>query len=271
MSDVAFADYSFVDSRDFVSKKESAKKSSLALKILMVVFVALLLIEGVVYFVVLPALSLPKISWVGLSSVSELEAFELLGEVRTQSWVEFDREKAVSKLLTAPYVEEVEITKTLPNKISVKVVERKPIAMAFITQGDKTETVQIDKKGVIFQQSEKTDSALPLISGIPIENIPEGMRIPEKFIPLMEQIDSIRALKQNYFAAVSEIHVVPKEYGNYELVLYPLHSRTRILTDRLLSEDSLKYMIVMLDVVNALEPNVTEIDLRYGAVSYRTK
>ena len=97
------------------------------------------------------------------------------------------------------------------------------------------------------------------------------MRIPQKYRALMEQIDSIRQLSQNYFAAVSEIHVIPKEYGNYELVLYPIHSQTRILTGRELKEGDLQYMMVALDVVNALEPDVEEIDLRYGSVTYRTK
>lgn len=54
-------------------------------------------------------------------------------------------------------------------------------------------------------------------------------------------------------------------------MIYPQHSRTRILTDRSLNEEALQYMMVMLDVVNSIEPNLTEIDLRYGAVSYRTK
>lgn len=87
----------------------------------------------------------------------------------------------------------------------------------------------------------------------------------------MEQIASIRSLSQKYFAAISEIQVVPKEFGNYELVLYPINSHVKVLTDRSLNEDALKYMMVVLDVVNSIEPNVSEIDLRYGSVSYRKR
>ena len=146
--------------------------------------------------------------------------------------------------------------------------------MTFVSANGRTVPVEIDKNGVLFNGSAfsaNSDTSLPLISGIPVENIPEGMRIPQKYRALMEQIDQIRSLSQNYFAAVSEIHVIPKEYGNYELVLYPIHSQTRILTGRQLSEEALQYMMVALDVVNALEPDVEEIDLRYGSVTYRTK
>ena len=87
---------------------------------------------------------------------------------------------------------------------------------------------------------------------------------------MIEQIAKIQALPQKYFAAISEICVVPKTYGNYELMLIPVNSRIRVLTGRALNEESLQYMMVVLDVVNSIEPNVTEIDLRYDSVSYRT-
>ena len=95
------------------------------------------------------------------------------------------------------------------------------------------------------------------------------MRIPAKYRVLIEQIAKIQALPQKYFAAISEICVVPKTYGNYELCLIPVNSKIRVLTGRSLNEEALQYMMVVLDVVNTLEPDVSEIDLRYDSVSYR--
>ena len=97
------------------------------------------------------------------------------------------------------------------------------------------------------------------------------MRLPAKYRMLMEQVSKIRALPQHYFAAISEIQVVPKEYGNYELILYPIHSKVKVLADQNLNEETLKYMIVSLDVVNSIEPDVYEIDIRYGATSYHRR
>ena len=59
--------------------------------------------------------------------------------------------------------------------------------------------------------------------------------------------------------------------GNYELALYPSQAKVKVLSDRNLNEDALQYMMVVLDVVNSIEPDVSEIDLRYGAVSYRRR
>ncbi|MBR0495374.1 MAG: FtsQ-type POTRA domain-containing protein [Treponema sp.] len=248
-----------------------------AVKIFAAVFGILLLCELCVYFFVVPCLDKVEVSWSGLSSYSKESMNGVISQCLNKKFMNFSTSEAKSLVMSVPGVESVQISKRFPNKVHIHVNERKPVAMTFVSSNGRTVPVEIDKNGVLFNGTVNSsnlvnsDSSLPLISGIPVENIPEGMRIPQKYRALMEQIDQIRSLSQNYFAAVSEIHVIPKEYGNYELVLYPIHSRTRILTGRQLNEESLQYMMVALDVVNALEPDVEEIDLRYGSVTYRTK
>ena len=97
------------------------------------------------------------------------------------------------------------------------------------------------------------------------------MKIPSKYKTLIEQISNIAATNKSYFASLAEICVIPKEFGNYELALIPAQSKIRVLTDRSLNEDALKYMMVVLDVVNLLDEEVTEVDLRYGSVSCKIK
>ena len=248
-----------------------------AVKIFAAVFGILLLCELCVYFFFFFCLDKVEVSWSGLSSYSKESMNGVISQCLNKKFMNFSTSEAKSLVMSVPGVESVQISKRFPNKVYIHVNERKPVAMTFVSSNGRTIPVEIDKNGVLFNGTVNSsnlvnsDSSLPLISGIPVENIPEGMRIPQKYRALMEQIDQIRSLSQNYFAAVSEIHVIPKEYGNYELVLYPIHSQTRILTGRQLSEEALQYMMVALDVVNALEPDVEEIDLRYGSVTYRTK
>ena len=256
-------------------KRKAVSDSKLnAIKIFAAIFGILLICELCVYFFVVPCLDKVEISWSGLSSYSQESMTGVISPCVNRKFMNFSTAEAKSLVLSVPGVESVQIVKRFPNKVYIHVTERKPVAMTFVSSNGRTVPVEIDKNGVLFNgtaNSTGSDTSLPLISGIPVENIPEGMRIPQKYRALMEQIDQIRSLSQNYFAAVSEIHVIPKEYGNYELVLYPIHSKTRILTGRQLNEESLQYMMVALDVVNALEPDVEEIDLRYGSVTYRTK
>lgn len=213
------------------------------------------------------------VSWHGLHAYSEKEMNGVIAPLSGKNYVHFKKYDAKSLVASMPGIESVQVVKHFPDRVSISVVERTPVAMTFVAVGDRTVPVQIDRHGVLFPCAGGTnsDSYLPIISGIPVENIPEGMRLPSRYHALLEQISEIRSISPNYFAAVSEIHVVPKEYGNYELVLFPINSRIKILTDRQLNKDALDYMMVVLDVVDTLEQDVGEIDLRYGSVSYRSR
>lgn len=274
MSDFVLQGFESFEIKPVRKKKHISSSRLNAVKIFAAIFGILLLCELCVYFFIVPCLDIVQISWSGLSSYSVQSMNDRIAPCASKKFMNFSTEEAKSLILTVPGVESVTVSKRFPNKVNIAVTERKPVAMTLVSNNGRTTSVAIDKNGVLFNQtanSANSDSSLPLISGIPVENIPEGMRIPQKYRALMEQIDAIRSLSQNYFAAVSEIHVIPKEYGNYELVLYPIHSRTRILTGRQLKEEDLQYMMVALDVVNARESDVEEIDLRYGSVTYRTK
>ena len=138
------------------------------------------------------------------------------------------------------------------------------------TINGKTVPVQIDKKGVIFSIDKGMPSgAIPLVTGFIFENPAEGMRLHARLRPLMEQIAKIQESNPEYFSAISEIRVLPKDYGTYELALYPIHSKTRVLTDNVLNVEALQYMMVVLDVIDSIDPDVAEVDLRYGSISYK--
>nr|MCR4742730.1 cell division protein FtsQ [Treponema sp.] len=130
--------------------------------------------------------------------------------------------------------------------------------------------VQIDKTGVLYKGiGGNTNFELPIVSGLPVEYMAGGMRIPSTYRPLIDQINKIEKLSQNYFASISEICVVSKDSGNYELEIIPSNSKVKVLTDRTLNEEALKYMMVVLDVVDTINADVSELDLRYGSVSIK--
>lgn len=274
MSDVVFTDF-----EDFVTvsgsdKSEKKDKKVFLVKILVFVLAVLLFVELVISMVLVPCFSKPSITVSGLKSASQQEFTELLGSMKTSSWLRFDTQRAASLLSSVPYIDSVDVSKVFPDRVIVSVKERVPVAKTVINNGGRYISVQIDKNGVLFtgnRQKSDTDYEIPLVSGLPVEKFREGMSIPANYRVLLDQIETVRSRSQKYFAAISEIQVVQKEYGNYELVLYPVHKHVRVLTDRSLNEEALKYMMVVLDVVDSIEPDVSEIDLRYGSVSYRTR
>lgn len=256
--------------------KSSAKedKTLRAVKIIFAILAFCVVLEFAFYKLVRPCLEAPKVSVTGTENYSAAEIVNLLRPMNTKNWFDFNADSAVSILASESGIDSVSVRKAFPNKIYIEVTERAPVAMTFLSQNGRSIAVQIDKSGVLFPEHsfEASEAAgVPIVSGLPIEHLTEGMRIPQKYRTLIDQISVIQNISKKYFAAISEICVIPKEYGNYELAIIPVGSKIKVLTDRTLNEDALKYMMVALDVVNSIEPNVSEIDLRYGSVSYRKR
>ena len=266
-------DFENKDISNSQNKKTGDKKITL-LKVIVLVLALLLLLEAVLYTLVIPCLAPAKVRLYGLTTISTKQVSSIIQPMNSKTWAQFNCQEACSLLSSVPGIDTVIIDKHFPDKVDIQIKERKPVAKTIVTIDNHLTPVQIDANGVLFPAITSdaiVDKAVPLVSGLPVDNVQGGMRIPEKYRSLMEQISDIQSLSQNYFAAISEIQVVPKEYGNYELVLYPVNSRIKVLTDRTLNEDALKYMMVVLDVVNSIEPDVSEVDLRYGSVSYRKR
>lgn len=272
MSDFSLTRFEEFDP-DLGSKFKSDEGKLRIVKIIFLILCFLLLLEVIAYKMILPAMRYPKITFDGFSMYTEQDLQNVLYPLSDQSWLHFKSSQAASLLLATSGIESVSVAKHFPDSIFISVTERKPVAMTFLTTENGSIPVQIDKNGVLFvitDYKRSCDKLVPIVSGLPLERFEDGMRIPSKYRTLIERLAEIRGLTQNYLAAVSEICIVPKEQGNYELVVFPANSRVRVLIDRALSQEALQHMLVVLDVVESIDPNVSEIDLRYGAVSYRS-
>ncbi len=280
MSDIGWMvndniDYSDEDLR-FINlsepKTEQGDKKIKVLKVVFFILCILLVGELVAYKYVVPLFASPKVSVSGQKAFTAEEIAAKLLPMNSTSWLDFDVVEATSLLSAEPAIENVVIEKKFPDKISIEITERKPVAVTFLVENGVCSPVQIDRNCAIFverTESVLSNNKLPIISGIPVEYMAGGRRINAKYRPLIDQISRISSLPQNYFASISEICVIPKESGNYELALIPAQSKIKVLTDRSLNEESIKYMMLVLDVVKELETDVSEIDMRYGSVSFK--
>lgn len=265
----------YTDVSNYMPKETKKEKSGIfnlsLIKIVVGILCALLVLEIVIYTIIIPTQVPVKISFSGLKIYSPLDVCRIANITGTQTWMKFDTAAVASAISECSWVESVSVEKKFPDTISIVVEEREPVAVTLVNVNGRTIPVQIDANGILFfAKPGASVSHLPIISGFPIDQYVDGMRLHSKYRPLMEQLAAIQKLPQKYLAAISEIHVQPKDYGSYDLILYPINSQTRVLTDRILSEEALQYMVVVLDVVNSIEMNVSEIDLRYGAVSFRS-
>lgn len=252
-------------------KARQSEKKFKAVKFIVGALCLILVVEVVLYTVIIPSKDPVQINFSGLQMYSPEEMCQILNTGPQQTWNTFDSALAASVLTSCSWIESVSVEKSFPDTVNITVTERVPVAATLLNLNDKTIPVHIDENGVLFSAKVGASiSHLPLISGLPVEEFKDGMKLPSRYKSFIQQLAKIQRLPQKYLATISEIHIDAKEYGNFDLILYPIHSHTRVLMDRTFSEDSLQYMVVVLDVVNSIGSNISEIDLRYGSVSFRT-
>lgn len=268
MTDIAFDSF-----YDFDKKKKNSGSKVKVLKILFTVLLSLLLLEMMVYIFVIPCLGNVRIKLTGLETISDREIISLCREEFDKNYLKFDKEAVCTLIANLPSVEKVSVQKVFPDKVYINIVERTPVALTFLNDSEKTVPVQIDKDGMLFPVKSpdfQADKTVPIVSGIPLENRSAGMKIPAEYTILIDRIAEIQEKNREYFTALSEIHVVPGKYGNFELLLFPIDSKLRVFADRIFTVETLKKMMVTLDAVSSLNSSDSVIDLRYGSISYHS-
>lgn len=251
--------------------KSNVLKKTRTIKILVLVLSVLLVLEALIYAIIIPCSNPVQISFAGNKNLNLNQLYASAGSEIQNTWIKFDSNAFASSLNSNAAIESVEVEKRFPDKVLVTIHERIPVAASLVNIDGKTVPVQIDKNGVLFSINNEIPSTdIPLVTGLVFDSITEGTRLHPKLRPIMEQIEAIQRENSGYFSVISEIRVIPKEYGDYELIIYPIHSSIRVRTDRTLTEESLQYVMVALDVTESINQNVKEIDLRHGSISFRT-
>lgn len=248
------------------------KKLIFLLKVIFTVLVLFVGAEFVFFKFLHPAVGNPSIKISGCRAFTSEEIVGYVRDLGVKNWFDFNVRDAVRVLSAVDGVESVKARKIFPNKIYIDITEREGIALIFLQKDEESVPYEIDEKGTLFKvENTKYISFLPIISGIPVETVGNSLRVEGRFRTLVNQIASMSRTHAKYFSLISEILVLPKEYGNYELEFFPYTSKIRVLMDRSLSEGALKNLMIVLDVVTKLDKDVSEVDLRYGSVSYRRR
>jgi cell division protein FtsQ len=175
----------------------------------------------------------------------------------------------VQRLLASHHmVESAKVIKRFPDRLSIFLEPRQAVAAILADVNGVKRSVYIDRHGVPFAigngAGQKQPYWLPVVSGIPVGTSRLGTPLSAVFAPLFAQIGMINDEAPELWRAVSEIKVVRMDYGKYELVLFPLKYPVRLRMGDELSKESLRYALLMLDVIRRGDTVPDEIDVRSG-------
>jgi cell division protein FtsQ len=249
-------------------EKKSAGRIEKGLKKLLIIAAIIFIAQIIWLFGVSPFIPFTTIQVHGIDGINRGEILHLAGINETSSFISTNTGLVRERLSAHLLVESSVVIKRFPDKLSIFIVQREPVAMALTAVNSRLVPVFVDRNGVFFRMGTSADNYdLPIISGI--ENLRLNMRLPAALVSLTENIRQISVSSPELLSAISEIRIERKVWDGYELVLFPVHSSIRVRVENNLTEDTLRYMLLMLNVFESTSQRPQEIDFRSGMGSYR--
>jgi cell division protein FtsQ len=262
------------DGHEKVEKKTAASKTHKVFKLLFALALLFLAAELIWLFVITPLrpFNAVTINGIDFSLIEKDYVLRKAGINDRSSFLFFDENAAKIKLLEIPLIEDAKVEKHFPGTITLNLSQRKPVALFLINANGKSMPAFFDRHGVVFMAgNEERFKSLPVISGLETANISLGQRLSSVYIPLFENLDNLSKKAPELLEAISEIEINKKAYDGFDVTLFPSHSPVRIRMNKNLDEDTIRYMFLVLDVLEAKNEVVSEIDFRMGTASYFIK
>ena len=240
-------------------------------RILMVIGIVLAS-ELIWFFGISPCLPLSRINVRGIPGMEDKTILALAGIGKKSSFISVNVKSAEEALLTLPMVRSARVIKYFPNRLEVVLESRRAAAMVFVSNGDKIFPALIDGEGMIFTVGKtgfSQEETLPVISGLVLEEVFSGMKLPRMYNNLFARLESLTREAPELLATISEIRINHRNYDGYDLTLFPAHKGIRVRVSNDITEETLRYVLLMLDVLSSESRQIEEIDFRTGTASYK--
>ena len=272
------SDASYVFDAQKIYAKTSQSSESFRFRILkgsLFLIISALIFELVFYFVILPSISNARIMLnLNASSLTEREVVAMMKLNKDAKWINIDARKIEARLMANALVEKASVSKRFPDKLLVDIVERQPVAVSFANIEGKVIPLEIDKEGVVFRigWSEKVP-LLTIISGLNFQNPKVGMKLSYKLVSLFNRLDAISKTNPILLSSISEIKIREKKFGDYDLIMYPIHTKVKVFTNKDFTDKTLNRMMLVLDIIHGekVARELEYIDIRGTNVVYRWK
>jgi cell division protein FtsQ len=265
----------FIFSEDVLPVKPAVPRNlGKNLKRLIIIALVILGGEGIWVFVVSPCIPFSTVEVNAFPGLDREAALALGGIGERASFMTVNA-GAVEKALEGHcLVASARVTKHFPDRLRIYLEPRRAVAFSLAAVSGRVLPVYFDREGVIFQIGNRDETPvppdLPILSGLVFEQPVPGMRLPATFNSLLADLGNIADRSPELLEAVSEIRINRKPFDGFDLILYPLHNPVRVRLNEM-TEENLRYVMLMLDVFTSWDTQPEEIDFRSSLASYTAK
>jgi len=253
------------------AKSKVTKRVEKGIKRILIIAGFIMAAELIWLFIVSPFIPFSTIEVHGFDGFERADILRLAGIEETSSFMSTNAKEAQLRLSQNILVESAKVIKRFPDKLSIFTIPRKAAALVIGSAPSGQTPLYVDRHGIFFKAAGSSSqiAALPVLSGI--ESAQINMRLPVPLISLVENISLISENSPQLLSAVSEIKIERKTLDGFDLVLYPVHSSIKVRVENNLTEDVLRFMLLMLNVFESSSSRPEEIDFRSGMGSYKIK
>jgi cell division protein FtsQ len=243
------------------------------LKGILIALIIILAGELIWVLVITPCMPLSVIEIVGIPELDRGLVLTQAGIGVHTSYMTVDARGAELALGGMYQVESARVIKQFPDTVKITLEPRKAVAMVLTPINGRIEPIFFDKYGVLIKigNDEGNLVTLPLISGLIFEQTYLGMRLPALFQHFLFDLSRLNSSAPELLGTISEIRVNRKPYNGFDLILYPVHYPIKVRVGNELTQDTLRYALLLIDVFIKQGVAVEEVDFRTGAASYITK
>jgi cell division protein FtsQ len=258
------------------SKTKPGSVMDKRLKRIGLIIAAFLSAELIWLFGITPLIPLSVVDVSGIPGIDRAAVLAQAGISSRSSYATVNPEDVRKALEDFYLVESAQVIKQYPDTVQILLEPRKIAAMSLTKINGRAYPVYFDRHGVIVKIG-NNDSiptlplSVPLISGLVFSDPVLGTRLPSMFNSFLSSLARINAVSPELLTVVSEIRINRKTFDGFDLILYPVHSPIKFRVEADLNEDTLRHMILMIDVLGSTDASVEEIDLRTGTASYMEK
>jgi len=277
-SSAAQTQYYYDDASQGESKRKETGKIEKGVKRLLIIAAVIFIAQLIWLFGISPFIPFSNVEIQGFSGLGRAEILLIAGIDENTSYISANAKNIQDKLSANLLVESAVVMKRYPDRLSIFLTPREAVAVSLVSAGSKQVPFYVDRHGVFFKVGTpgSIDAIdLPIISGI--ENLTLGMRFPSSLLYLTENLRELSINAPHLLSAISEIRIEEKIWEGYDLVIYPVHSSIKVRIENNFNEETLRYMLLMLNVFEseshtagaAQKPK--EIDFRSTMGTYRLK
>ncbi|UGQ17102.1 FtsQ-type POTRA domain-containing protein [Borrelia sp. RT1S] len=228
------------------------------------IVVSLILLEIVFIIFVSPYFLIRYISFNDDIHISQEDIIKISGIKPNTYYYEADTNAYEANIKKDLRVKSARVKLRFPNKISINIEKRIPVAVTYENIDGGFIYYFIDSEGVILEKCKDLIYDLPIISGLRLGENEVGDFLEDRMVTVIKQLNYIKINHNTLYNLISEINFLKLNFYDYKITLYMKNIYNKILITADMNLISSMHRVLM--IADLLKGSTDTVDLRSGDI-----